>query len=289
MDPEDEDIIPAGAVQVPGTPAPEVQVEEGATEPNAEANPETDASATEQSEAGTYTIDGVEYTEEELDQVLRKGKSLHEYQKAHPGFDPWLLERDYRAKTGELAELKRAGAVPAKPTEPEADLSEFEPEELARFDKIAKAKGLLTKTEVEAQERARKQTAYATERDRQRDVFLKAHPEYMPENDPGDVKWSTFLKEYKLYVEPANPSDIGSLLERAHQAVSGGAGKGPAPKDVRQLLAARKTTKVAATSAGGTNGGGSAAPKDAAKSEKIARLRQHLKGFSDEEINNMAK
>lgn len=60
---------------------------------------------------------------------------------------------------------------------------------------------------------------YNSKRDEEKDKFLDAHPEYKPENDKDNSKWNALIGEISTYKAPANASDWGKLLKKAHNAI----------------------------------------------------------------------
>lgn len=301
-DDSNEYIIPPGAVKAGGKPpanakADDEQVDadeelDDSVEPDAnleaEADATNEASDTVTPEAdGKVAIDGSEYTKEELEEIFSTGKGIAEYKKAHPGWDPFLLERDYRIKTARLAELEKAGAatVPAAEAEKKAeqvDLSDVHPDDVTRIQKILKAGGYVSRAELDDREQKMFTASYDQVKNQVVNDFIAKHPEYHPKNDVGDTRWNTLLGEYNLFNLPKDPRQINDLLERAHRLVSG---KTLVPKDAAKILA---QSKVNADSKSFGGGSGGAAIPSSRKSGGIPKdARNYLKGFSEEELSEM--
>lgn len=92
------------------------------------------------------------------------------------------------------------------------DIKDIHPEDVKAVERILKSKGIVTAADV------KKMTYEATVND-VRDQFLEEHPEYKPENDPYDEKWSRLVAEFELYRMPDNPKRVRELLDKSHKAV----------------------------------------------------------------------
>lgn len=248
---QDEVIIPAGAVttanQAPSEEQPAETTSEEVTTP----------------------------TEEEPDdseQILKMGKELYEYQKSHPGFDPYLLHKDYTRKAMENAELKKK-LKPEEAKEIDPDLKDFTDQDLKRFAKVAKTLGFVQKDEIV-------EKTFTDAKQEALELFLDKHPEYRPENDPKDEMWKAVLGEYQLYKEPQNKKAIVQLLERSHAIVSKTFRK---PKAASTVQAQARTNQVASASGGASRGASAEKPKGTVPD----KARYFLKGFSDDELNEM--
>lgn len=241
------------------------------------------------------TIDESEYTREELEQIFALGKSVSDYKKEHAGFDPLLIEREYRHATHQLSQYEKKfgrldGQTPAAnaaptPT-PEEDLSDIDPKDLERLDKILRVKGYVKKGDLAEQERRSHVQTYESVKQQQVNAFVAAHPEYHPQNDPGDKNWGALLEEFGLYKLPEDPSKITAILERAHEKLAP-KGKTLDPKKAAQILAQnRVNSATSAAAAGGNAGGGSTqVPKKSGKG--LPPEAAHLKGFSDDELKEI--
>lgn len=189
------------------------------------------------------------------------------------------LRTDLRkGRTSEL--VPPAPSAPAKKElspEKQAVLKKFKPEDMQAFrevlDVAAEEMGFVRKDQLGA-------STYQEKATEELDGFLEKHPEYLPQNDPGNVLWNRFKEEYALYRPPTNPKDLKKVLEKVHKEVFGI--KPAAAIDRKD--AAKKDVKVASHS-------GSSRPSPSREGVKRAGtpaaqgLRTDmLKGFSDEEI-----
>jgi len=236
-------------------------------------------------------LDGVEYTRSQLEQVLAIGKQVVDYQKEHPGYDPILIHKDYTRKSQELAEVKRQTVQPSAPASQvnEPDLSEFRPEDVEYFNKIASALGFVRGEDIEKREMEKKVQTYDSIKREEINKFIDTHPEYAPSKDPGDIRWNSIRSEFDLYKLPEDPRLIGQLLERAHKAVSGMSSSFDSKK-VANILAKKKAATASQSSAGGSSGGGDQTPKPTSKkNERLQKLALSgaLSGYTKKEIEEM--
>lgn len=156
--------------------------------------------------------------------------------------------------------------------DPEVDsvLSKYDPDELKNLeevvDVIAKKKGWMRKDEQFAQ-------TYTEKANEIKDEFLAEHPEYLPENDKDDTLWNAFKREFEMYKKPENPKDLKKILNRVHKEVYGG-------KDIDMAKISAKQEKLR-SHAGTTQGG------TLVRSTSNPALREQLKGFSEEELDEL--
>jgi hypothetical protein len=90
------------------------------------------------------------------------------------------------------------------------DLKDIHPEDVKAVERILRSKGILSGADI-------KKMTYEAAANDVRDQFLGDHPEYKPENDPYDEKWSRLMADFELYRMPDNPKRIRELLERSHR------------------------------------------------------------------------
>ena len=281
--PSDDEII---------TSANQLDAEEPKPEEAKEANPTEGEKAGDDSPAagdeasskddGLVEVDGEKYKREEVEEVYALGKRIAEYQKTHPGFDPINLHRDYTKKAMELAELKKQQSQP-KAQEEKVDLSDVNDRDVQLVEKILKAKGYVKRDDLAALKSQEQQTNYETEKKKQVNAFLKEHPEYRPENDPGDVKWGKLIEEFGLYKTPSDPQKIGELLDRVHSTIA--KEKIIDPRQAAKILAQKKANKLGESSAPASGGGESTGRKKVSASKDLAK--QYLKGFTDAELEEI--
>lgn len=298
---EGEYIIPPGAVD-PKSKTSKVEEDKTSKKEEVEEKDTVDRAESltpESSSDETVTIGEENYTKEELEEIFSAGKSLHEYKKAHPGFDPILLERDYRKKTAEFATLKKEleknginpeailsgqGFSTMKKVENPAenlDLSDIDPEDVKKLEKVLKAKGFVSKSELEEMEKNRRYSEYDKEKQEQVNSFIGKHSEYHPKNDIGDNNWNKLLEEFGLFKLPDDPKKIGTLLERAHKNISG---KTISPKDAAKILAQNQTNRIGEVL---SNKGTSGSQTFQTKTSVPDFAKENLKGFSEEELSNI--
>lgn len=127
-------------------------------------------------------------------------------------------------------------------SENDDDLSDVDEDQVKLFERIAKVKGYVPRSELRAQQ-------FEETRKTAQEEFLEKHPEYKPENDTDDSLYNTLKSELALYAAPEDPRLIPKLFERAHSAV-----KQQYPdkfsktvKTVQQHVAASSRTKVASS------------------------------------------
>ena len=120
--------------------------------------------------------------------------------------------------------------------------------------------------------------------------FLEDHSEYSPEKDKDDVLWNRFQSEYKLYRTPEDPRDLKKLFKKIHNDI---VGIKPA-SDLRKIEAKEEKIKSASHSASHSASKGKSNKRqteevvDRSNSTVDKDLaRQGLKGFSEEEIDDL--
>lgn len=154
-------------------------------------------------------------------------------------------------------------------------IGKYKPEELAALRDVlpilAKEMGFVRAEELE-------QTSYASETQTQLDAFIEKHPEYLPENDPGNVMWERFKAEFAQYRQPANARDYAKLFAKAHREVFGIQAAGTLSTDT----AARTKVEVASHAGAPASPAARSAPTRTA-APTGARFDM-LKGFTPEEI-----
>lgn len=275
--------------------------EQGEAKPQAQEGAEADAtkegvsSGTNPEEASTdgatptetEAEESPDVTEDELSEILDVGHKVREYQKTHPGFDPLELHGEFTRKTQELAEAKRKlealeEAKPIQKEETPPDLSDIDPETIGVLERYIKAKGLVSKEEIQRRDRQQLEGEYEKAKKSQINAFLDKHPEYKPENDPGDEKWSAVLSELnRWYKLPENPNEIGDLLERIHATVS--PTKSFDAKKAAKILAQKKVNNLGRSASGGA---ASPAKKTSSTSVHAGKL---FKGYSESELEELFK
>lgn len=280
MDPKTPEAEEELAIEPNPSAEADVQEVEMAIEP--QANLEELAEAPVE---GGAEIDGIKYSQEELEDIFNTGKTVKKYQTEHPGFDPLLIHRDYTVKTMELAELKKQfiqPTAPKKSLEEVAKELDVSPADIELVQKIAKSLGLVDRSEIQALERDSVAKSYESVKQEKVNEFVKKHAQfYHPTSKNGDDNWQKVLDGFSVYKMPEDPSKIATILERVHTDLFGGVAT-PAGK----VLAQAKINELG-RSAGG---GGGAASSEVRKKENVGIppvARKILKGFSEEDFQEM--
>ena len=150
-------------------------------------------------------------------------------------------------------------------------IKDLNPADVELFKKIAKATGYVSQEELNSK-------FYNEVKQEELNKFLESHPEYKPENDPGDRKWNSFREELRLFFRmPENPRDVGMVLNKAHRSLSQIGERSIGSE------AQRKTIETASIGSKGAPSG--AKPSSSLNSfdqDKVWSLRSG--GYSDEEI-----
>jgi hypothetical protein len=164
---------------------------------------------------------------------------------------------------GVIRDQKRDELFVKKTVAPEEDLSEYDPEELKRFETLATKMGFAKKNEI-----------VQDKNNSEFETFIDAHPEYSSENDKDGTLWNRFKTEFNLYVAPKDPKTLKMLLNRVHNEIYG---VQPA-KNLNKINASQEKIKVA------SHTGASAGKETRTKTQETSGLRiDALKGFSEEE------
>ena len=150
-------------------------------------------------------------------------------------------------------------------------LKDYDPDEITRLDKILQSRGYVRKDELQKQ-------TFKDQTDHELNVFLKEHKEYLPENDKENVLWNQFKEEFSILRKPANVDQYKDFLERTHKSIF-------CNKTINKNTAAAAKEKLQVASHGSTTVN---KPKVHSKSSSITpEMKSHLKGFTDEEIEDM--
>lgn len=279
------------AIQPSEEGAPEVEESTEDANPEAqeveevETEVESEDTASEDTDE-TIEYGGKQYTASELEDLLTAGAKVREYESSHPGFDPSLMHKDYTKKSMELADVKRKLSEleeklsqPVKlPQKIDAELlKDVNPKDVEIVEKILQAGGYVKKDELQREN-------YETVKKQQVSEFIKKHPEYHPDNDPGDTKWTALRSEFNLYKLPKDAVKLGELLERAHKSLGGSIEDSSARLNIqkaKKILAQKKVNKVGQSSSSGSSGSGKA------KNVAPDKLKHFLKGYSDEELHDL--
>lgn len=251
----------------------------------------------EESEDESTTPDGEEVEEAEEETVAEtEGKEPLEA-KSVDGETP--RERALRMEVQRVKEINRGlrgkkllGDVQPQTASQSAELSDedkqalevFDPEQVANMEKLlpvlAKKLGFVKKDDFSRDQ-------YAGTSQEVLDTWLEGHPDYLPENDKGDILFNRLKAEINLYQKPSNPKDWVKILNRSHNEIMGITTK---PKiSVEQVAAQQEKIKYAShgpVSASPGKSKGSTISKSDQELKDLA-ARGGLKGFSAEEIEEM--
>ena len=153
------------------------------------------------------------------------------------------------------------------------ELKDLHPDDIKTIERIAKARGFVSKEEV-------KRMYYDNVKNDTLNEFLNKYPQYKPENDPNDVKWRALNSQIATwYKMPENPRQIMAVLERAHKDIS------PAETSERSVSALKKQVKTASVGAGGATARSSTG-QTLTPSQKEDLRRG---GWTEEDIKNIEK
>jgi len=161
---------------------------------------------------------------------------------------------------------------PVSSKKPEEDLSEYDPDELKRFEKLAKSLGFAKKDEIV-------RDSVQDKNNNEFETFIEAHPEYSAENDKDGVLWNQFKTEFALYNPPQDPKTLRKVLNKVHNEIYG---VKPAV-NLNKINAQQQKLKVA--SHAGTMGSKASVSSPKAPNSNI-RLDM-LKGFSEEDLKEL--
>ena len=168
---------------------------------------------------------------------------------------------------GSRRELKREEPIFVE--KKEELLKDVNPDDVSVVDKILKAKGYLTESEV-------KKMHYDSVKQEELDKFLEKYPEYKPDNDKNDVNWNALQRELQFYRMPDNPKLITQVLERAHKNIQ--------PTSVDRRIDVKK--KQVQTASVGSQG----MQRSSSKKSINPRWKDELLrgGWNEEDIERMA-
>lgn len=159
------------------------------------------------------------------------------------------------------------------------DLSDIDQEDVQRMERVLRAKGFAPVSVL-------KEEQYREDQKRIEAQFFAEHPEYKPENDANDTLYNALKDEFGLYARPKSAAQVKVILERAHREVTrqfpdrfprrGGSSAPGQPGKSRASLAGA-----------GTGAPGASGRRPASPSTLTPEQRQHLHGFSEEELEGM--
>jgi hypothetical protein len=191
-----------------------------------------------------------------------------------------LRAEEQRVRESIVKLRRERRVVKSQPSEPVIvptdELKDVAPADVELIEKVMKAKGYVRKDEIQAQ-------TYQQQLESSKDQWLQAHPEYLPENDPDDSRWNQLNETIAAFFKkPANPSEVGKVLDLAHQMIGGATKKHPV-KSAAQTAAAQEKLKATSTGQGGAATRGT---EPAARTKNIDT--SYLIGFTDDELTEIA-
>jgi hypothetical protein len=246
---------------------PEQEVKEGEEITPAESStaekPIEETETTSEQEAVKPEVE--EVSNEEAEEAQKQIKGLNEQRES--------LLREISELRGQrrVAKQEKLMEVEQKISD---ELTDIAPEDVQVIEKVLKARGYVTREEA-------KNLSYEDIKNQEIEKFLAKYPEYKPENDPNDIRWSTLNKEVSNFKRPSDPRQVGSLLEKARrlalqqQPVGG-------QRDINQV---KKQIKNSALGSGGVSSPSS--PFKSLSEEKVQIYRNG--GWTEEEIKEIER
>jgi len=150
------------------------------------------------------------------------------------------------------------------------DLKDLHPQDVEIVERILQSKGYVSKGTID-------KMLYESRKQEEIAKFLGEFREYSEENDPNRQRFDPLLREVSLYKEPEDPKMWGTLLRRAHKALTG-----TQTASDRTILVKKQQLKVAGVGAGGSQRSSSITPFDYKKRQRLLDG-----GWSEEEIKEM--
>ncbi|MFZ2151785.1 MAG: hypothetical protein WAV09_01610 [Minisyncoccia bacterium] len=151
------------------------------------------------------------------------------------------------------------------------DLKDVHPDDVALIERTLRAKGYVSQGEVN-------KMFYEARKQEEISKFLSEFPEYKPENDADNKKWSAIVSEASLYKEPDTPEGWATILRRAHRAT------GSQTVSDRTVAVKKHNVQVAGVGSGG--GQRSSSYKPFTPDQRWAMEKG---GYTSEEISNLEK
>ena len=157
------------------------------------------------------------------------------------------------------------------------DLSDIDIEDQKRLDRVLKAKGFVSKAEV--QETLLKQSQQEVE-----DSFFTSHPEYSVDTDQNDLLYNALKEEITIFAKPQSASGMKRVLERAHKAVQERYPSSFPTKGSLSAEMAKQHRKDVASIGGGATSSGISKQSTLTETQKEEFRRG---GFTEEDIAEM--
>jgi hypothetical protein len=190
------------------------------------------------------------------------------------------LRREKRAEKGVPFQSHQKESKLFVPEKEENPLEDVSSEDVALIEKVLKAKGYVRQDDLSKKD-------YSSGIKNFTESWLEKNPEFKPENDPNDENWNK-LNAYatKFFNTPSNPKDVLEILDVAKERLFG---KSTAQLPTKSLHSVAAKKEKIAISAKPSSGGGSASKASSSERGSIdTSLLQHLQGFTDEELKEIA-
>lgn len=228
--------------------------------PDPSSDQETEQATTDETEEPVETVEEIPKTEPKpVEGETPREKALRQEASRLKGLLRTQRQEDLLAKPA-VAQVQV-----------DEDLAGYDPEELKRFEMLAKKMGFAKKDEILYQSALEKNN-------NEFDIFMEAHPEYAPENDKDGVLWNQFKSEFALYNPPQDPKTLKKVLNKVHSEIYG---IQPAA-NINKINAAREKVKVASHT--GASAGRGITKERTVNNNSGLRL-DGLKGFTPEELS----
>ena len=221
--------------------------------------------------------------EEEIDYTI-----LQSLKQKAANYD--VLMVDYTKKTQRLAEIERGGIKDN--VEKQKTIPVFNDQELEKMaeennwdieatkaaakliDKILPAKGYVQKQTLEERD-------YSRTEDQQIKLFIEKYPDYKPENDTNNTRWTVLMNHFfDKYQKPKNPEYIFTRLKEAHFDLFPENKPKVSDNYAKAMVKIRKN-KVAGMG-GGSGGSGTENKSFSLTDRQVEKLRQG--GWTDTDI-----
>lgn len=269
--------------------------------PPVEEDNDSDESKTAQEDNEKETTDDKESTDEssQSDEGKEEAETSEDSNHSQPK-DPAPVdgetsrERALRKEVERQKRLRRMESVqrmtgnkadPAKENQTDTSVQElldlgYSNEEISNMEKaidvIAQRKGYVKATTLNAQN-------YQQTVNTVTESFTAAHPEYLPQNDPGDVRWNRFeeiLKSGIYNLTGKSSKELSTIFNKVHADVADELGEASVTVKDKQEAAQRQKIRSVSHS-GGTK---TAPAKPAVAKPSAKNLPSIFKGFEDDDF-----
>lgn len=125
----------------------------------------------------------------------------------------------------------------------------------------------------------RKDVAFQDSVQQNLNEWLEEHPDYLPKNDPDNVRWDRFKEMYGLYRPPQTIKELKTILNRVNADIVTELGMSPYSQEEKKIAAQHQKIR-SVSHAGGTK----AEPVKATGKPLPSQVLQHFKGFTPEDF-----